>query len=195
MQTTSATWKRLWAEGAPLEARATIAGTVYTEISAPVIHRAAMQERLSVGNVAAASLTLGVRGGSTIPRSAAVAIEVRLNDGTTASEWLPQGTFYVSRRARDPVTGVVALECYDALLKANAVWTPSQGGWPRTMAAVAAELMALLDLEPDSRTAIPSGAAFVMSEPAAGTTIRDALGTIAQAGGGNWVVTPAKAVC
>ena len=190
MQTTSATWKQLWAAGAPLEARAVIAGTEVPLAAAPVINRAAMQDRLSVGNVASASLALAVRPTGTIPRSAAVAVEARLNDGATASEWLPMGTFYISRRSRDPVTGVTALECYDALLKANAVWTPSTGAWPRTMAAVLAELLTLLGLTLDSRTVVPSGASFVISQPAEGTTIRDVLGTIAQAGGGNWIVTP-----
>ena len=191
MQITSQTWRDLLASGAPLQARATIGGVAYTDISAPVITRALMQDRLGVGNVVSASLALAVRGAAGIPRSAAVVIEVRLNDGQAASEWLPQGTFYISRRMRDPVTGLLALECYDALLKANAVWTPSAGAWPRTMAAVTAELAALLGVTLDSRTVIPTGAAYAMSEPAEGTTIRDALGVVAQAAGGNWVMTPA----
>lgn len=191
MQSTSQTYRALLAAGAPLQARATIGGVAYTDISTPVITRALMQDRLSVGNVVSASLALAVRGAANIPRSAAVVVEVRLNDGQAASEWLPQGKFYISRRMRDPVTGLLALECYDALLKANAVWTPSAGAWPRTMAAVTAELVALLGVTLDSRTVIPSGAACAMSEPAEGTTIRDALGVVAQAAGGNWAMTPA----
>lgn len=190
MQQTSATWKQLLAAGAALEARATIGGVAYTDISAPVIRRAAMQGSLGIGNVVSASLSLVIRGAGVVPRSAKVTVQARLKDGQTASEWLPQGTFYISRRARDPVTGLLALECYDALLKANALWEPSAGTWPRTMAAVAAELAALLGLEIDSRTTLPEGAAFVISEPPAGTTVRDVLGVIAQAGGGNWIVTP-----
>ena len=174
-----------------LETRATIGGTAYADISAPVVNRALMQDSLAVGNVVSASLVLALRSAGSIPRAAAVVIETRLNDGQTASEWLPQGTFYVSRRMRDPVTGALALECYDALLKANAVWAPSAGAWPRTMAAVTAELAALLGVTLDSRTVIPSGAAFAVSEPAAGTTIRDVLSLIAQAAGGNWIMTPA----
>ncbi len=191
MQTTSATWKGLFASGAALQARATVGGTVYTDISAPVIDRATMSGSLAVGNVVSASLALAVRGAVNLPRSAAVIVEVRLNDGETASEWLPQGTFYISRRARDPVTGLLALECYDALLKANAVWVPSTGAWPRTLAAVTAELAALLGVALDSRTVIPTGAAYAMSEPAEGTTIRDALSLVGQAAGGNWIMTPA----
>ncbi|MBQ9039301.1 MAG: hypothetical protein IJ119_11885 [Clostridia bacterium] len=191
MQSTSPVWKGIFASGAALQARATVGGTVYTDISAPVIHRATMSGSLAVGNVVSASLALALRSAGSVPRSAAVVIEVRLNDGQTASEWLPQGTFYVSRRMRDPVTGLLALECYDALLKANAVWTPSAGAWPRALAAVTAELAALLGVTLDSRTVIPTGAAYAMSEPAEGTTIRDALSIVAQAAGGNWIITPA----
>jgi len=191
MQSTSPTWKGLFASGAALQARATINGVVYTDIGAPVIERATMQGSLAVGNVVSASLALPLRGTVNLPRSAAVVIEVRLSDGQAASEWLPQGTFYISRRMRDPVAGVLALECYDALLKANAAWVPSAGAWPRTLAAVTAELAALLGVALDSRTVIPTGAAYVMSEPAEGTTLRDALSFIAQAAGGNWIMTPA----
>ncbi len=191
MQTTSPVWEGLFASGAALQARATVGGTVYTDIGVPVINRATMQDRLAVGNVVSASLALALRSAGSVPRSAAVVIEIRLTDGETASEWLPQGTFYVSRRMRDPVTGLLALECYDALLKANAVWTPSAGTWPRALPAVTAELAALLGVALDGRTVIPTGAAYAMSEPDEGTTIRDALSIVAQAAGGNWIITPA----
>ena len=76
MQQTSATWKQLLAAGAALEARATIGGVAYTDISAPVIRRAAMQNTLSIGNVAAASLSLVIRGAGVVSRSAAVHLEM-----------------------------------------------------------------------------------------------------------------------
>lgn len=192
MQTTSQTWKDLWASGAArLEARATIAGAEYTDFpKPPVITRAAMQGGLSVGNVASAMCAIALRSGASIPKSAGVRVDMRLTDGDTVSEWLPAGTFFISRRARDPLTGVLALECYDALLKANAVWTPSEGDWPRSAAEVVTELAALLGVEIDSRTALAGGC--VVREPAAGTTIRQVLGQIAQYCGGNWVLTPAN---
>jgi len=190
MQTTSATWRSLWQSGsARLEARATIAGTVYTDISAPVIARALMQEGLSAGNAVSASCALSLRAPGQIPKAATVLVEQRLTDGETASEWLPAGTFYISRRSRDPVTGRLSLECYDALLKANAVWEPSAGAWPRSMTGVAAELAALIGVTQDPRNALDS--ALTLPEPAAGATVRDALGAIAAAHGGNWIITPA----
>ena len=197
MQTTSNTWKALWASGdALLEVRAVIGGTDRSAelCAAPVINRATMQNGLSVGNVVSATCALALRTTAAIARSAPVALSMRLTDGTTASEWLPQGTFYISRRAKDPVTGVTALECYDALLKANAPWEPSAGSWPRSPSAVVTELAALLGVSVDSRTALPSGDSYAIGEPAEGTTIRDVLSTIAACAGGNWILTPANAM-
>ena len=190
MQTTSQTWKTLWASGAAkLEARATIGGTTYTdEISAPVIRRALMQELPSVGNVVSATCLITLRTSNVIAPSAAVLVEMRLTDGATSSEWLPAGTFYIAKRYRDPTGALLTLECYDALLKANAVWTPSTGSWPRSMSSVTAELATLLGLTQDSRNAL---AAYTMAEPESGTTIRDALAAIGAANGGSWIVSPA----
>lgn len=194
MQTTSNVWQSLWQSGsARLEARATIGGTVYDGISAPVLSRATMGSGLGAGNAVSASCAFSLRSASdSIPKAAAVAVEMRLTDGTTNSEWLPAGTFYISRRACDPVTGRLSLECYDALLKANAVWTPSAGDWPRSMAAVAAELAALLGVQQDGRNVIHTGNDYQISQPGAGATVRDVLSQIGAAHGGNWIITPAN---
>ena len=211
MQTTSETWKSLWANGnAWLETKAVIAGVEYTDISAPVINRAAMQGGLGVGNAVSASLSLAVRTTDDIPKSAPVEILMRLTDGTTSSEWLPAGAFYISKRARDPVAGVQSFECYDALLKGNAAldevpWTTENGEqitteddvpimfnafYPRDMASLVTDIAIMLGVELDARTVINTGAEYVVSNPAAGATIRDLLGTVAAAHGGNWIITP-----
>ena len=192
MQSVSTTWRTLWASGtASLEAKAVIGGVEYGQLPvAPVITRRAMQDSLAVGNAVSATCALSVRTDAAIPRAAAVRVLMRLTDGTTRSEWRPAGTFFIARRTANPVTGVVALECYDALLKANAVWTPGEGGWPRAMGDVAAALAALMGVELDGRTALNTGADYVIDEPPEGTTVREVLGEIAAANGGNWVVTP-----
>ena len=192
MQATSETWKSLWnATETRREYRVIIAGSTYTdEVSAPVITRALMQDRLSVGNVVSAECHFDIRTSNAIARSAAVQVDMRLTDGTTTSEWLPQGTFYISKRQRGS-SGLLSLECYDGLLKANAVWTPSAGAWPRSMSAVANELAGVLGLSLDSRNTIAS---YSMDEPKEGTTIREALSMIGAANGGNWIVSPAGAL-
>ena len=191
MQTTSQTWKTLWAAGnAAVEARATINSVVYTDI-APQITRAAMQQGLSVGNVVSACCSVAIRTTNAIPRSASVAVEMRLSDGTTTSEWLPAGAFYISRRSRDPISGILSLECYDSLLKANAnMPAQSTGYWPRAMASLASDIATAMGVSIDSRSTIATGAIYVVDEPAQGTTMRDLLGVIGAANGGNWIITP-----
>lgn len=194
MQTTSQTWRTLFAAGARLEARVSIGGTVYSGngLTAPVISRAVMGDALGAGNAVSASCRFTLRAPGTVAKAAEVAVEMRLTDGATSSEWLPAGTFYVSRRQKDAVTGRLTLECYDALLKANALWEPSSGSWPRAMSAVAAELATLLGVQQDSRNVIHTGALYQIAEPGAGTTVRDVLSQIGAAHGGNWIITPAN---
>ena len=176
-----------------LEAVAGIGGTEYADLpAAPVVNRALMQGGLSVGNAVSASCALSVRTGDSLPRAAEVLLKMRLTDGETASEWLPVGTFYISRRSVDPVTGIISLECYDALLKANALWEPEEGDLPMTMADAAEALAGLLGVELDERNDIATGAAYVIDSLAEGETIRDTLARIAVANGGNWIITPAN---
>lgn len=191
MQATSAAWKALWAGGsARLEAVAKIGGVEYTAISPPVISRALVQDGLSLGGAVSATCRFSVLDPGQIPRSAAVSVRMRLTDGEAASEWLPAGTFYIGHRTRDPVTGLVTLECYDALLKANALWEDDGGSWPRDMAALAGTLAARLGVELDARNAIRTGAIYVLDAPEAGTTLRDLLERIAAANGGSWIMSP-----
>lgn len=211
MQTTSATWKALLAGGgAWLEAVAEIGGTSYTPASAPVITRAVMQQGLSIGNAVSATCRLDLRTTDSIPRAAEVRVKMRLTDGTTTSEWLPAGTFYVSHRQRDPVTGVLTLECYDALLKGNAVlsevpWTTGTGAvmttgtgewiyfrdvWPRKMSDLLNDILMLLGVELDARTQINTGSAYVLERPEGEATINSLLGKIAAAHGGSFIITP-----
>lgn len=216
MQTTSQTWKDLWAAGnAWLETKAVINGTDYTEISNPVINRALMQNGCSIGNAVSATCQFSVRTSASIPKSATVVIKMRLTDGTTTSEWLSAGTFYISHRQRDPVTGVLTLECYDAMLKANAQmpdlmpWTTAGGEpittasgeiimlsahYPRAMSAVMDDLAILLGdtIRIDPETTVETGDNYVITaqDVGLGTTINQVLCKIAAANGGNWIITP-----
>lgn len=121
MQTRSNTWKELAEAGDfEVETKAVIAGTEYTSISAPVITRALADAPLTIGKAVSASLQMSILTEDTIPQSAQVVIYKRLTDGITYSEWLPCGTFFIAKRAVDRVTGLISLQCYDSMLKANA---------------------------------------------------------------------------
>lgn len=214
MQTTSALWKQLWASGsARLETVAVIAGVEYADISAPVINRALMQGGLTIGNAVSATCNFTVRNAGTVPRSAEVVIKKRLTDGAQSSEWLTSGTFYVAHRSRNAVTGELTLECYDALLKANAdmpalmPWTTEAGEpmttesgemlyfsahYPRKMAAVMRDIALILgdEIRIDPSTQIETGDEYVIDAAPPGTHIVDVLKKIAAANGGNWIMTP-----
>ena len=190
MQNVSETWRALAATGtARLETVAVIAGREYTAIFAPTIRRGLMQDGLGVGNAVAASCQLSVRTEDAIPRAATVVVKTRLTDGDRVSERRPAGTFFVSHRNRNAVTGLVELECYDAMLKANALF-PEEGAWPRSMAQVAVDIARAMGLEMDLRTELRTGDDFRILAPRQGWTMRDVLGDIASAHGGNWIVTP-----
>lgn len=212
MRATSATWNALHASDAGiLETKAVINGAEYTEISAPIISRAAMQNAMTVGNVISASCVFTIRTTDTIPKAAKVEIMSRYTDEEQYSEWMSMGTFYISKRQRDPISGLLALECYDSLLKANAAmledtpWTNENGvtitdetnhpirfeaRYPRSMVDVATDIAAAIGLTIDPRSDIGTGDNYVISSVQAGATMRDVLGIIAAANGGNWIVTP-----
>lgn len=193
MQTTSDTWKSLAAmNSVRVEAKAIINGVEYTDIEPPVISRALMQNGLEVGNVVSAVCQFELETAANISKSAEAKIMARLvgyaDDNTPIySEWLQQGTFSISKRVNDPRMGVQFFECYDALLKTNAVWEPASSVWPQATSSILSEILGTLGLQLDSRTSIVS---YMFDEPALGTTMRDVLGIIAQQNGGNWIVTP-----
>lgn len=190
MQTVSATWAALAANGDfVLQTKAVINGADYTDISAPVIERGLMQNGLSVGNVCSAMMRFSMLTDDAIPRAAEVVIQMRLKNGATESEWLPAGTFYISRREKDPVTGLITLTCYDALLRANAAYTAS-GDYPKAMSAVAGEIAAALNVEIDARTQFQSGEGWTVPLPDAFADMRSMLSGIAAAHGANWIMTP-----
>jgi hypothetical protein len=191
MQATDATWAALVASGDfMVETVAEIGGVEYASISAPVIERGLMEGGLTVGNVCAASMRLSIRTDDEIGRGAAVILKNRLTDGETVSGWVTQGTFYISRRTRDPVTGLIALECYDGMLKANAAY-PQTGSYPKAMADVVAEIAQTMGVTVDSRTAIRTGDDYMVPLPDANTSMHDVLAGIAGAHGGNWIISPA----
>ena len=218
MQQTSELWKTLAAQlpngTAWLEARAKIDNNAYTtNITAPVITRALMDNGLSVGNVVSASCTFGVRTNTDYSRGAEVVVQRRLTDGTQNSEWLTAGIFYIARRRRDYINGVTELECYDKLLRANAnlpkyfQWDSSDDTndpileWEYGRAieisanydGIQADILLKnlartldIDLSNDAETNSISGTVHVEET----ATIRDALSAIAKLNGGNFIVTP-----
>lgn len=191
MQARSAVWKQIARSTSfRCESIAEIDGVTYASISAPVIERGLFPESLSIGNCVSSSLQLSIRGGSDIAHAASITIKNRIvaENDSAQSEYLPAGTFWVSRRSYDVVNRLTTLTCYDAMLKANAAYpVGAAANWPKSQQAVVTEIAGLLGVQVDARTSI-SASAPAIAKPA-GYTIRDVLGFIGVANCGNWIIT------
>lgn len=213
MQQTSQTYKTLLAAGAPKEIRALIyrtnsAHNVYGQdkiVSATT--RAAMLDReLSIGNCVAKELHLVLRnftGYHAIPRMAKMIMEFRLNDGTTASEWYPKGTYFIDTRD-ESYHGILTINAFDPMLKSEQSFTKpgNQGTWPRLDISVVQTIATAMGVEIDSRTTAILNENYQINYPGItledGTpqysqdgakSMRQVLGYIGAMYGGNWIIT------
>lgn len=186
-QATSELWKALWATPNTVKEYAfDINGTWYGP-GAEVQHSVdlGLYEEFSIGNAATAQLSLSLLADD-IPRGATIKRYVRLKNGDQVSEWLAKGVFFINRRAEDD--GYWTVDAYDAMRKAETVWTPDQGlVFPLTMPEAAAEFARLMGVELDPRTSL--NPAYTIDYPANDYTIRNELCFIAAAHGGNWIMT------
>lgn len=206
MQTTTATWRSMYASpSARLRVKAVVGETEYTDIEPPVIQRALMSGGVTVGSCVSAALTLVLHTDNSttenIPRSAELALSMWWEEADgSVSEELPVGTFFVAKRSYNTRAQKMTLECYDAMLKANALYTEAGiAEWPVTMRAAASAIATAMGVELDDRTYmrrigagdIEAGSGGNIPEPEAGATMRDVLAGIAAVHGANWYITPA----
>lgn len=144
----------------------------------------------TVGNTFARQIQLSLfQKDATIPRMAEMKVYVRLACDNVTSEWIPKGVFYIDTRQTDKETGVLTIHGYDAMLKLEQLYIEDGEditGWPKSMAVVAADIAALIGVEIDERTVLNAG---YMVEAPVSYTMREVMGWIAAAHGGNWTVT------
>ena len=116
---------------------------------------------------------------------------------TAESEWIPKGTFFIDTRRHIDLQdkaaplGALLIHGYDAMLKAEQVYLPEgdTGTWPRSMSSVVGDIASRMGVSVDSRTVL--NGAFNVGYPG-DYTMREILGYIAVANGGNWVITDAN---
>jgi len=216
VQNTSKMWKELVASGSYLLQTAVgIDGVSYDATTAPVVTRGLTDgSSVSVGGCSAATLSLSLVTADNIPTAAEVKVWMRLitedppEEGElvvsggplviggqtiilskyAATDWLPVGTFYISKRERDWITNLVTIQAYDAMLRVNQTFS-SVTTWPKRMARAVEEIAALMEVEVDERTwaHVPE---IEIPDPT-GSLISTVLGDIGALAGGNWVITPA----
>lgn len=193
MQSRSDVWKELAATGTyRTETAVEIGGVTYASISAPQVNRALCTDALSVGNCTSATLSFSILTQDTIEKSAEIRLKKRLSSDTQLTEWLPGGTFFISKRKTDPITGLRTLQCYDAMLKTNTLYPiVDEADFPKPMTTAILEIAAYIGVDVDERTwqHIESGADYVIPVPT-GLTMMRVLGYIGAVHGGNWIISP-----
>lgn len=198
MLTTSELYKTLLADVRHRkETKLEIAGEEYTEaeIVSAKIPPSALYESFGIGNCVARELDAEffpkTKGG--VPRRAEIKVFVRLAVGDTASEWLPQGTFYISTRSENKITGALSVVAYDAMLKAEDTWLTEDydlGDWPKSQKEAVEDIAARMGVEVDERTALNDD--FPVDFPVdedGDLTMREVLCGIGASNAGNWTIT------
>ena len=191
MQPVSSTYETLLAQGAPKEVRCIIAGTIYTQakIVSATIRATLFEQAATIGNAPAKELNLVLRNYGSIPRMAKIQVQFRLNNGTTQSEWLPKGTFFID--TRDEGNGIISITAFDAMLKADQNYTTSgsQSGWPKTDLQVVNAICSRIGVTLDSRTQAILTGGYQIQYPGYGEgayTMRELLQFVGQMYAGNW---------
>jgi len=173
------------------ETRIVIADKVYDESRIVSAYTSgSLFSKVGIGNCVSRSVKLEIFPQDQIPRQAKIEIYVRISVGATASEWIPKGVFYIDTRQTDSSTGMVTINGYDAMLKAEQVYLDNDPGfdWPMDMASVANSIAERMGVTIDARSNISSN--FLVEYPL-DYTMREILGYIAVAHAGNWIITDA----
>ncbi len=197
MQATSTLYQTILANpGHRKEVKLVIAGVEYSHANIVSVRTSGgLFQTVGIGNAAAREIDLGIIPIGTIPRQADIHVFVRLVLGDLVSEWLPKGQFFFSTRHRDPISGVLTVHGFDAMLKAEDTWLDESydaENWPMPAAAAVADIAARMGVELDGRTALST--AFPVQYPVdseGDMTMREVLGRIAVANAGNWIITDA----
>ena len=197
MHNVSDLWRTLLASpGHRKEVKLVIAGVTYGEdkiVDGSLRIDGGLYSDFGIGNCCARQIDFEIYPQGTIPRQAQIEVYVRLVLGEQVSEWIPKGVFYFATRKTDRKTGVLRVHGYDAMLKAEETWLDSSYDaetWPMPAATAVADIAARMGVQVDSRTVLD--AAFPVQYPVddeGDMTMREALGRIAVANAGNWIMT------
>lgn len=179
-----------------VETKLSIAGVEYSQadiVKDSLRVYGGLYSSFGIGNCSARQIDFEIIPKGDIPRQAEIKVYVRLVLGEQVSEWIPKGVFFFSTRKTDRITGVLSVHGYDAMLKAEETWLDSSYDaktWPMPAATAVADIAARMGVTVDSRTVLD--AAFPMQYPVddkGDMTMREALGRIAVANAGNWIIT------
>lgn len=198
MYPTSATWDALLNDpDSVFETRVRINGTYYTKpalVSVSITRQAFAGEQPGVGGCIASELNLSMlKPSSAIPRMAKVEPFVRLVKGSTASEWIPQGKYWIDTRENsknDDGLDVLKITAFDAMLKTEGDYPSTTHSWPATPERVVTDVSTAIGSGINSETLTllrtHTGTAYRIGLPV-GYSMREVLSGIGSMFGGNWI--------
>lgn len=198
MQQTSSLYKELLkANGTVKEVKAVIADEEYLQdrlVSVSISKSMFAEQRFDIGDACSQSCKIMLRDPGDIPKMAEIKLFYRLVNGNSVSEWIAKGTFYIDTRRVDSGSGIVTLNGYDAMLKAEKVYAASTSttGWPKSDISAVREIASRIGVEVDSRTVALMANNYQIQYPGYGDgafTMREVLGFIASMYAGNFVIS------
>ena len=184
-----------WAEARTgiyrMESRVTIGGVAYPEAKIKALStRTALfaKDTISIGGCVAKEINISVIPQEEIPRMAKIIVHGRPVADGIAADWLTKGVFFIDTRQMNYQTGVLTIYGYDAMLKAEQEYLSEadETEWPKTMPVVVTEIAARMGVSIDPRTKLNNS--YLVQYPL-NMTMREVLGYIAAAHGGNWIIT------
>lgn len=197
MHTVSDLWQQMLSNPEhAVEAKLRIAGIEYGEdqiVRKSLTVYGGLYSTFGIGNCCARQIDFEIYPQGTIPRQAKIEVYMRLRLDEQVSEWIPKGVFFFSTRKTDRVTSVLSVHGYDAMLKAEQTWLDSSYDaetWPMPVWTAVNDIAARMGVAVDSRTQLNT--AFSVQYPVdseGDMTMREALGRIAVANAGNWIIT------
>lgn len=176
-----------------METKVEIAGVEYfNEHLDSVYVKAAMfaGNTLSIGGCVAKEIDISLYPQGDIPRMAEMRLFCRPVSQLSAGEWLLKGVYYIDTRQMDYQSGVLTIHGYDAMLKAEQTFLEELDDtvWPKTMPAVVGEIAMRMGVGLDARSLLHG--TYYVDYPLE-MTMREVLGYIAAAHGGNWIINDA----
>lgn len=197
MHTVSDLWQQMLSNPEhAVEAKLRIAGVEYGEdqiVRKSLMVYGGLYSTFGIGNCCARQIDFEIYPQGTIPRQAKIEVYMRLRLDEQVSEWIPKGVFFFSTRKTDRVTSVLSVHGYDAMLKAEQTWLDSSYDaetWPMPVWTAVNDIAARMGVAVDSRTQLNES--FPVQYPVddeGDMTMREALGRIAVANAGNWIIT------
>lgn len=150
------------------------------------IYEQPLFDSFGVGYACAAQLTVSYYDNNISPATMAKIIAYCRKKGSS-DEWYQLGIFYIDTRETSK-NRLTTLTCYDAMLKADQLYLSEviEDDWPQLQVDVVAEICNRMGVQLDPRTQLND--TYIVDLPV-DLNIRDILGYVAAANGGNWIIT------